>query len=45
MIDDESVVDRVIAATQNVVGSLDEPDRGLLMILPVSKVYGLRRRN
>jgi nitrogen regulatory protein P-II 1 len=45
MIDDESVVDRVIAATQQVVGSLDEPDRGLLMILPVSKVYGLRRRD
>jgi nitrogen regulatory protein P-II 1 len=43
MIDDETVVDKVIAATQQVVGDLNEPDRGLLIVLPVVQVYGLRK--
>lgn len=42
MIDDEKVVGRVIQATERVVGDLNEPDRGLLMVLPVTRVYGLR---
>ena len=44
MIDDDAVVDKVITATQHVVGDLCEPDRGLLMVLPVVQVYGLRKR-
>ena len=43
MVDDEAVVDRVVAATQQVVGDLNAPDRGLLIILPVAQVYGLRQ--
>jgi len=43
MVDDEGLVDKVVAATQQVVGDLCEPDRGLLMVLPVSRVYGLRK--
>jgi nitrogen regulatory protein PII len=43
MIEDEAVVDKVVAATQRVVGDLNEPDRGLLIVLPVAQVYGLRR--
>ena len=43
MIEDEAVVERVIAATERVVGDLCQPDRGLLMVLPVSRVYGLRK--
>jgi len=43
MIDDEVVVEKVVAATQRVVGDLNEPDRGLLIVLPVSQVYGLRK--
>ena len=43
MIDEEAVVERVVAATERVIGDLNQPDRGLLMILPVAKVYGLRR--
>ena len=44
MVDDDAVVERVVAATQRLVGNLDEPDRGLLMILPVAQVYGLRKQ-
>ena len=43
MVDDEAVVERVIAATQQVVGDLNEPERGLLMVLPVERAYGLRK--
>jgi nitrogen regulatory protein P-II 1 len=42
LVEDEIIVERVIAATTRVVGDLDQPDRGLLMVLPVEKVYGLR---
>jgi nitrogen regulatory protein P-II 1 len=41
--DEDAVVDRVVAATQRVVGDLYEPDRGLLIVLPVAQVYGLRK--
>jgi nitrogen regulatory protein P-II 1 len=43
MIEDEAVVEQVVAATQRVVGDLCEPGRGLLMILPVERVLGLRK--
>ncbi len=43
LVDEEAVVERVVAATQHVVGDLDQPERGLLMVLPVAKVYGLRK--
>ena|ERR1700690_738389 len=43
MIEDEAVVERVVEATQRVVGDLCEPDRGLLIVLTVAQVYGLRK--
>jgi hypothetical protein len=43
MVDDDAIVEKVVTATQRVVGDLDQPDRGLLMVLPVSRVYGLRK--
>jgi nitrogen regulatory protein P-II 1 len=43
MVEDETIVERVISATEQVVGDLCQPDRGLLMVLPVSRVYGLRK--
>jgi nitrogen regulatory protein P-II 1 len=42
IVDDETVVDKIIAATERVVGDLSQPDRGLLVVLPVSRVLGLR---
>jgi nitrogen regulatory protein PII len=43
LIDDEGVVERVVKATEDVVGDLDQPDRGILVVLPVSHFYGLRK--
>jgi nitrogen regulatory protein P-II 1 len=45
IVDDETVVEKVISATEHVVGDLYQPNRGLLMVLPVSRVYGLRKQD
>jgi nitrogen regulatory protein PII len=39
----EEVIERVVKATEKVVGDLMQPNAGLLVVLPVAKVYGLRR--
>lgn len=43
IVESEEIVERVIAATQRVVGDLMKPGAGLLAVLPVAKVYGLRQ--
>jgi nitrogen regulatory protein PII len=45
MVEDEKIVQGVIAATERVVGDLNQPDRGLLMVLPVDQVFGLRHHD
>ncbi|HRF47940.1 MAG TPA: hypothetical protein PLC98_09970 [Anaerolineales bacterium] len=37
-------VEGLIAATEAVTGSLDEPDTGILFVLPITRVRGLHRR-
>lgn len=39
---DEVDLEAVVGVTENVVGSLDEPRRGILFAVPVLKVWGLR---
>ena len=41
VVEDAEVVEKVVAATQKVVGDLSQPRTGLLVVLPVSQVYGL----
>ncbi|MBU4226617.1 MAG: hypothetical protein KKC71_12465 [Chloroflexi bacterium] len=43
VIGDDSLIEKVVAATEEIVGDLSQPDRGLLMVLPVSRIYGLRK--
>jgi hypothetical protein len=40
-IKDEALIDRIVAATQRVMGDLDMPETGMLLVLPVLKSYGL----
>lgn len=42
VIEDETVLERAIAATQRVVGDLSQPYTGLLFVVPVSQVLGLK---
>lgn len=43
VVEDDAIVERVVKATEKVVGDLTKPNAGLLVVLPVAKVYGLRR--
>lgn len=38
------VVERVVAVTQGILGDLNEPNTGILVVLPVLEAYGLDRR-
>ncbi len=42
VVETEEEVDEVVAATLSVVGTLDEPNKGVLFVLPVSRVIGLQ---
>jgi len=44
IIQDQSQVDAIVQATQTVVGELDRKDTGILFVVPVSQVYGLRKK-
>lgn len=41
---DETEVEAILAATQSVVGDLDETETGLLLVLPVARAYGVNKR-
>jgi nitrogen regulatory protein PII len=41
VVEGEEMVDKIIEATQKVVGNLDEANNGVLFVLPVSRVVGL----
>lgn len=45
VIEDEAVLEKAIAATQRIVGDLTQPYSGLLFVVPVSQVLGLKGRD
>ena len=45
IVNDEAMVERVVAATQNITGDLELPNTGILAVIPLAKVYGLKRPN
>jgi nitrogen regulatory protein PII len=40
----EAQVDAVIAATKKVIGDLDQGDTGMLLVLPILRMYGANKR-
>jgi nitrogen regulatory protein PII len=42
---ERAIVDRIIHATQEILGDLNRPHIGILAVLPVLEVYGLDRYN
>ncbi len=40
---EKPLVDRVVQATQSVLGDLNQPNTGILVVLPVLEAYGLNR--
>ena len=41
VVETEEMVDRVIAATEEIIGNMEEPNNGVVFVLPVSQVKGL----
>lgn len=41
----DEMVDRVVKATEEVIGDLDDPNTGILTVIPVVKTYGLNRKD
>ena len=44
IVDDDALVGKIVEATQRVVGDLNEPNTGILCVIPLGKVYGLNRK-
>ena len=44
IVQDEVQVDAIVAATKNIVGELDEQETGLLLVLPILRVYGANKK-
>lgn len=44
IVDGDEMVDKVVEATQSVIGDLNNPNTGILTVLPVVKAYGLNRK-
>jgi nitrogen regulatory protein PII len=45
VIEDDATVERVISATERIVGGFDRRHTGLLFVVPVSQVFGLEKRD
>lgn len=44
IVQDDVMVERVIAATESITGDLDLPNTGILAVLPLVRVHGLNRK-
>jgi nitrogen regulatory protein P-II 1 len=40
VVDSQEMVDKMVAAAQQIIGNLDNPHTGFLFVTPVSQVYG-----
>jgi nitrogen regulatory protein PII len=41
VVEDEEKVDEIVEATRRILGDLEQPNNGVLFVLPVSRVVGL----
>ena len=45
VVKDDEMVEKVVQATQSITGDLNNPNTGILTVLPVVKAYGLDRKS
>ena len=43
IVKDDDVLKKIVDATQKVVGNLNKPNTGILVVLPTTQVYGLEK--
>ena len=41
VVDSQELVDKMVAAVQDIIGNLEEPHTGFLFVVPVLQVFGL----
>lgn len=44
VVESEEKVDSLVKACQSVVGDFNQPNTGLLMVIPLAQVYGLHKK-
>jgi hypothetical protein len=44
IVDGQEMVDRLVEATEQVAGKMIDHNTGILAVLPIAQVYGLRKR-
>ncbi|MCE1253140.1 MAG: P-II family nitrogen regulator [Anaerolineae bacterium] len=42
-VEDETMVDRLVEITRGIVGDFGQPNSGILIVTPVSRVYGIKK--
>ena len=42
-VQEESMIDKILAATENVVGNLENHETGILLVLPLLRAHGLKK--
>lgn len=45
VIKDEAMIETILAATQTLVGDLNKPETGILIVTPILRAYGLEKGN
>lgn len=45
LVENDEMVDRIVQATQKITGDLDQPNTGIMAVLPIARAYGIKRRN
>ena len=43
IVKDDDLLNKIVEATQNVVGDLNKPNTGILVVMPATQVYGLEK--
>lgn len=44
VVKDQATVDAMVVAAQGIIGDLDQPNTGILFVLPVLQAHGLERK-
>jgi hypothetical protein len=45
VIPDDAVVDKLVQATERILGSLEQPDNGVMFTLDVDRMFGIRNHD
>ncbi len=45
VVEDDAVLERAVTAAEKVVGDFDQPDNGILFVVPVTRALGVRKRD